>query len=182
MTDEELVAEIVRGRKASLFGELYDRYSQRIYNKCHSFARSEAEAQDLTQDVFLHIFLKLRTYKGNSKFSTWLYSVTYNYCVNYVNRDKSRKIREKSVRETEIEDEAIPPEVDEREFLKMKADKLKLALQQIDADDRAILLMKYQDGLSIRELQDSLEIGESAVKMRLKRARAKVMDEYQKLP
>ena len=88
LTDEELVAEIVRNRNAELFGQIYDRYAQRVFNKCRGFARSEAEAEDLTQDVFLHLFLKLQTFKGTSKFSTWVYSLTYNFCVNYVNRDK----------------------------------------------------------------------------------------------
>lgn len=181
LTDEELVAAIVRNRNAELFGHIYDRYAQRVYNKCRGFARSEAEAEDLTQDVFLHLFLKLPTFKGASRFSTWVYSLTYNFCVNYVNRDKQRKMSDKAVRDTEIEEEELLEEIDEQEFMQMQAEKLAVALQQIDAADRALLLLKYQDGLSIKELQDSMELGESAIKMRLKRARAKVMDEYRKI-
>ena len=181
LTDEELVALIVRDRNAELFGQIYDRYAQRVFNKCRGFARSEAEAEDLTQDVFLHLFLKLPTFKGTARFSTWVYSLTYNFCVNYVNRDKQRKMSDKAVRDTEIQEEELLEEVDEQEFMQMQAEKLALALQQIDPADRALLLLKYQDGLSINELQDSMELGESAIKMRLKRARAKVMEEYRKI-
>lgn len=182
LSDEELVAQIVRTRNAMLFEQIYDRYAQRIYNKCHSFSRSEEEARDLTQDVFLHLFLKLPTFKGASKFSTWVYSLTYNFCVNYVNRDKQRKIGDNSVRNTEVEETTDVAEVDEREFLAMRSDRLRLAMEQISPEDKSILLLKYQDNVSVKELQDLLEIGESAVKMRLKRAKAKVLEAYHKLP
>ncbi len=182
LSDEELVAQIVRTRNAMLFEQIYDRYAQRIYNKCHSFSRSEEEARDLTQDVFLHLFLKLPTFKGVSKFSTWVYSLTYNFCVNYVNRDKQRKIKDNSVRNTEIEETSDVADVDESEFLAMRADRLRLAMEQISPEDKSILLLKYQDNVSVKDLQELLEIGESAVKMRLKRAKAKVLEAYHKLP
>ncbi|MDG1570776.1 sigma-70 family RNA polymerase sigma factor [Robiginitalea sp. M366] len=182
LADEDLVAEIVRSRNALLFGVLYDRYAQRIYNKCYGFARSEAEAQDLTQDVFLHLFLKLPSFKGRSRFSTWVYSLTYNFCVNYVNRDKHRKMADKQVREAEIGDEAAYPEVDEAEILQMRSDKLARAMAALEADDRAILLLKYQDEASVKDIQELMDLGESAVKMRLKRARAKLVEQYRKLP
>jgi RNA polymerase sigma-70 factor (ECF subfamily) len=69
-----------------MFGVLYDRYEHLVYNKC--FVNSIDEAKDLTQDVFLHVFIKIGSFKGNSKFSTWLYSVTYNF-VLIINRDKA---------------------------------------------------------------------------------------------
>uniref|UniRef100_UPI003C6D3DB5 RNA polymerase sigma factor n=1 Tax=Maribacter arcticus TaxID=561365 RepID=UPI003C6D3DB5 len=90
-TDAELIEQIVKNKDALLFGELYDRYSKLVYNKCLGFAKSNKEAEDLTQDVFLMLYVKLGSFKGTSKFSTWLYSFTYNFCVNYVNRNKERK-------------------------------------------------------------------------------------------
>ena len=87
LSDEELVKQIVADNDPMLFGKLYDRYVKMVYNKCYGFAKSADEAEDLTQDVFLQLFIKLRTFKGKSKFSTWLYSFTYNFCVNYVNRN-----------------------------------------------------------------------------------------------
>ena len=63
----------------------------------------------------------------------------------------------------------------------MKADKLKKALDLLEPNDKIILLMKYQDDFSIKEISESIEIGESAVKMRLKRAREKVINVYKNL-
>lgn len=179
-TDEELVARIVEKRDTDLFGKLYDRFAKRVYNKCYGFARSEAEAEDLTQDVFLMLFIKLPSFKGKSKFSTWLYSFTYNFCVNYVNRNKGRKMSDKSV-QVDQEEYRLTEEVPDEQLLELKAQRLAEAMEEISPEDKSLLLLKYQDGASIKELTELLEIGESAVKMRLKRAKAKLVEQYNTL-
>ncbi len=180
LTDEELVDKIVAKNDTMLFGVLYDRYSRMVYNKCYGFARSQDEAEDLTQDVFLMLFIKLASFKGRSKFSTWLYSFTYNFCVNYVNRNKQRKMSDKSV-PMEATEYKLTEEVPDESIYEMKASKLAKALEIVSAEDKSILLLKYQDGASIKELCDLFEIGESAVKMRLKRAKAKLLEIYNTL-
>lgn len=180
LSDEELVKQIVADNDPMLFGKLYDRYVKMVYNKCFGFAKSADEAEDLTQDVFLQLFIKLRTFKGKSKFSTWLYSFTYNFCVNYVNRNKQLKIRDKSV-QVESSEYKLTEEVPDESLFEMKADKLKKCLEIISAEERSILLLKYQDGASIKELVNLLDIGESAVKMRLKRAKERLLEIYNTL-
>ena len=180
LSDEELVKQIVADNDPMLFGKLYDRYVKMVYNKCYGFAKSADEAEDLTQDVFLQLFIKLRTFKGKSKFSTWLYSFTYNFCVNYVNRNKQLKIWDKSV-QVESSEYKLTEEVPDESLFEMKADKLKKCLEIISAEERSILLLKYQDGASIKELVNLLDIGESAVKMRLKRAKERLLEIYNTL-
>ena len=180
LSDEELVKQIVADNDPMLFGKLYDRYVKMAYNKCYGFAKSADEAEDLTQDVFLQLFIKLRAFKGKSKFSTWLYSFTYNFCVNYVNRNKQLKIRDKSV-QVESSEYKLTEEVPDESLFEMKADKLKKCLEIISAEERSILLLKYQDGASIKELVNLLDIGESAVKMRLKRAKERLLEIYNTL-
>lgn len=178
LSDNELVQKIVKTNNSNLFAVLYDRHVSMVYNKCYGFATSKEEAQDLTHDVFIKLFVKLRTFKGTAKFSTWLYSFTYNFCVNYVTRNNYKK-NEKNF-EGDISDS---DELDssEESLFEMKADKLKKSLELIEPDEKMILLMKYQDDFSIKEISESLEIGESAVKMRLKRAREKVINVYENL-
>jgi RNA polymerase sigma factor (sigma-70 family) len=182
LSDADLVAQIVSTNNTLLFSILYDRYSKKVYNKCYSFSRDEDEAKDLTQDVFLKLFTKLNTFKAKSKFSTWLYAFTYNSCINYVQRDKARKMDNAS---DSMEDHdyylSEMEDVTEEHLFEMRASKLKTALENIHPDDKAILLLKYQDDISIKELQTVLKVGESAVKMRLKRARIRVLDEHNKL-
>ena len=178
LSDNELVKKIVKTNDSSLFAILYDRHASLVYNKCYGFATSKEEAQDLTHDIFVKLFVKLRTFKGTAKFTTWLYSFTYNFCVNYVTRNnykKNEKNFEGDISDSEEEDSS------EEALFELKAEMLKRALDLLEPSDKMILLMKYQDDFSIKEISDSLEIGESAVKMRLKRARETVMNVYNNL-
>jgi len=179
LTDEALVEKIVKTNDTMLFEVLYDRFAHMVYNKCYGFANGEDEAKDLTQDIFLRVFVKLGSFKGNSKFSTWLYAFTYNHCVNYVTRNTAKKIEKKSVSSESVDIQNIGEDIDStREFESMRVEKLKKVMELISPDEKMILLLKYQDNLSIKELSDALDIGESAVKMRLKRAKEKLVHKY----
>lgn len=178
LSDEALVEVIVKTSDTLMFEVLYDRFANLVYNKCYGFANGEDEAKDLTQDVFLRVFVKLGSFKGNSKFSTWLYAFTYNHCVNYVTRNTAKKIEKNSINSDYIEN--IGEDVDDaREFQNMKVEQLKTVMELISPDEKMILLLKYQDNLSIKELCEALDIGESAVKMRLKRAKEKLVQKYE---
>lgn len=172
-----MVKAIVKTNNTLLFEILYDRYATLVYNKCFGFAKDADEAKDLTQDVFLKLFVKLASFKGKSKFSTWLYAFTYNHCVNYVTRNTAKKFEKQSVDYKDIENLSYADE-DDTSFLNMKVDKLKTALEFISPEEKMILLLKYQDFLSIKEIGSALEIGESAVKMRIKRAKDKLITVY----
>lgn len=178
LSDEELVKSIVSSNDTLLFEILYDRYSKMVYNKCRGFSKSDDEAEDLTQDIFLKLFVKLSTFKGKSKFSTWLYAFTYNHCVNYVNRNTAKKIEKQSVDATYIEDSGYRIDDSDNDINQLKVEKLKEALELISPEEKMILLLKYQDYLSIKELTNILDIGESAVKMRIKRAKEKLINVY----
>ena len=178
LSDEELVKTIVSSNDTLLFEILYDRYAKMVYNKCRGFSKRDDEAEDLAQDIFLKLFVKLKTFKGNSKFSTWLYAFTYNHCVNYVNRNTAKKIEKQSVDATHIEDSGYSIEDNDNDINQLKVDKLKEALELISPEYKMILLLKYQDYLSIKELTNILDIGESAVKMRIKRAKEKLINVY----
>ncbi len=179
LTDEALVEAIVKTNDTRLFEVLYDRYATMVYNKCYGFANGVDEAKDLTQDVFLRVFIKLASFKGKSKFSTWLYAFTYNHCVNYVTRNTAKKIEKQSVSSENVDIENIGEDIDStREFESMRVDQLKKVMELISPEEKMILLLKYEDNLTIKELSDALEIGESAVKMRLKRAKEKLVRKY----
>lgn len=131
-------------------------------------------AEDTTQDIFMKLFTRLVKFEGKSKFSTWVYSVTYNHCIDLIRRGKSRQ------QIVQVEDlNKLPERVDEisdAALLELKVHELERALKAIKPDDRAILLMKYQDGMSIKEIGSALRKSDSAVKMQLKRAKARVYE------
>lgn len=179
ISDEELIQKITKTNDTHLFGLLYDRYVSIVYNKCLSFISSKEEAQDLTHDIFVKLFVKLKTFKGDSKFSTWIYAFTYNHCVNYLQREIKGSKNSFSVND-EIEDVVIDEIADEQIF-EMKVEKLNQSLQLIKPDERALLLMKYQDDLSIKDIAKLNNLGESAVKMRINRAKNNLITIYNNL-
>lgn len=184
MTDNDLVKRIVDSNDSQLFAVLYDRYVHFVYNRCIVFVKIGAEAEDLTHDIFVKLFVKLRTFKGESKFSSWLYSFVYNHCVNYVTRNQHKKSEFATDSQVltslggDVEDEK---DYSDEDLLKLKSDKLAKAMQLIPPQDKQILLLKYQDDFSINELQEVLKIKQSAVKMRLKRAKSKLIKVYETL-
>lgn len=177
MTDEEIVSRIVDNNETHFFEIIYDRFSSHIYNKCYSFVNNEDDAKDLTQDIFLKLYLKMSTFKGKSKFSTWVYSFTYNHCVNYVNRTAKLKYEKRLADNFYIEN-YTEDHIETNALEEKSGKKLTTALQNISADDRSILGLKYQEDLSLKSIQSVLGIGESAVKMRIKRAKERLANSY----
>lgn len=157
------------------FGILYDRYAEKVYHKCISFVKDVDLAQDLAHDVFLKTFLNLSKFEGKSKFSTWLYSLTYNFCIDYLRKNNKTMVNSDEVLVNIPDDD---DEKNEKELLSIASERLQHVLELIPADDKMILLMKYQDDLSVKEIQGALELSESAVKMRVKRAKAKAVEVY----
>lgn len=140
--------------------------------------KNEALAQDATQDIFLKIFLNLSKFGGKSKFSTWIYSITYNYCIDLIRKGK----KEKNIFSEDIEKAPdLAEEVPDSALLEIEVKKLKIILDKIPVGDKAVLLMKYQDDMSIKEISDSLDKSESAIKMKIKRAKHKVQKVYKEI-
>ena len=169
LSDENLIAAITQEGESNLFGLLYERYSDKVYRKCISFVRDEDIAKDMVQEVFTKVFTQLDKFKGKSRFSTWLYAITYNYCVEFYRKNNKYT----TVDIDEGPDIADSGEED-KEFLMFQVEQLKKAMEMVGSEDKTILLMKYQQNVSIKELMNHLNISESAVKMRLARARKRV--------
>lgn len=176
VTDEEIVSQICKTNDFVLFGVLYDRYEHWVFNRCYSYLHSRDEAKDLTHDVFLHVFVKLHCFNGESRFSTWLYSVTSNYAINYLNRNKERKIAANS--KAIKEEFNLANEINDCSLNQVKLDRLEMALSKINPEDSMILKLKYQDDVSVKTLQGLLGLSESAVKMRVLRAKSKFVEAY----
>ena len=149
LTDEQLVALFIESQKNVYFEQLYDRYSDKVYRKCLSFVKDDAKAEDFTHDIFLKLVLNLSSYKETAKFSTWLYSITYNYCIDQTR--VSKKYSEVGL----DENFDVPDDDDDSEMAELEAQRLNKAMKQILPEEKSILMMKYQDDLSIKEISES---------------------------
>ena len=114
-----------------------------------------------------------------SQFSTWIYSITYNFCIDNIRKKKKEKtlFGDDMERAPDVAEEDIPDEF----MLEMDVKYLKRVLEDLNTGDRMILLMKYQDDMSIRDIAETIDKTESAVKMKIKRAKQKAQELYEKL-
>ena len=134
-------------------------------------------AHEFVQDIFSKVFEKLESFKGISSFSSWLYAITYNHCIEYLRVKKRLHYPEWN------RNSVLPEIIDEEteDITGIRYERLVNILDIIHPEEKALLLMKYKDELSVKLIQSALKISESAVKMRLKRARARVIYLYKKL-
>jgi RNA polymerase sigma factor (sigma-70 family) len=177
MEDEDLVASYLSSQNVSYFNLLYERYSRKVYAKCFSMLKDDMKAEDAMQDIFMKLLTKISSFGGRSKFSTWLYSMTYNFCIDQI-RLKKRDVT------SEVDDinkygDNMADEVDDKQIFEIEVERLKEVLDSINEDDRVVLLMKYQDEMSIKEMGEILSKSESAMKMQIKRAKERCMKMYE---
>ncbi|MDX2362238.1 MAG: RNA polymerase sigma factor [Crocinitomicaceae bacterium] len=90
--DDQAILELVRTNKDRAFNYLVENYSRMVFNTCVQLLRNQEDAEDLTQEVFTTIYLSLDTFEGNSKLSTWMYSISLNKSKEFL-RSKTRKKR-----------------------------------------------------------------------------------------
>ena len=163
-----LVNETDTQTKRKLQEEIYDRFAQKIFRKCHSILHNPSQAEDLTQDILLKVFINLHQYNGRS-FSSWVMTIAQNHTIDYLKKENRLKFDpilkdyKAPFSETELSNEAL---------LETKLQKMEDAFTLLPESQRLILMMRYKDRRSIKEISKALEAGESAIKMRLKRGRA----------
>ncbi|MDD3704991.1 MAG: RNA polymerase sigma factor [Clostridiaceae bacterium] len=91
MRDEEVVSYIVKG-KTELFSVIIDRYQSKVFSTAFHYTHDHEEARDLTQEIFIKLYNNLQNYKGKASFSTWLYRIAVNRCIDWVRKKKLQTI------------------------------------------------------------------------------------------
>jgi len=173
LNDEELIKQYLPTNPDVCFETLYNRYIGKVYQRCLSLTKNVERAEDYTQDIFLRTFARLDRFEERSSFSTWLYSISFNYCLDQIKL--SNRFGLTSLEDTLIDRYA---DVDEHAAQHEQMDHLSRAMKSLPPRDADLLRMKYQQGLSIEQIAHDLQVNESAVKMRLKRSRDKVRQLY----
>ncbi len=175
LSDNEIIRLYLETQRSDYFSVLYRRYSNKVYGKCISLLKSESLASDAVQDIFTKIFLNISKFQEKSKFSTWLYSITYNYCIDFLRKQK----KEHALFSSEMENPPdLEDEVPDHYLLEMQVSQLKEVLEAIPPGDKEVLLMKYREELSIKDIAEIFDKTESAIKMKIKRAKHKAQKVY----
>jgi RNA polymerase sigma-70 factor (ECF subfamily) len=173
-SDEEIVMLIINSGNKELFELLYLRYFKKVRDKCFSFLKDSSLSEEFANDILTKAYEKIHGFKGNSSFSSWIYSITYNYCIDYLRLKKKLHYPEWN------SNNELPEIIDEAEadFEEVNYENLLTIFELIHPEEKVLLLMKYQDNLPIKQIAKTLRISEDAVKMRLKRARSRVIYMY----
>ena len=176
MTEQELVARARRGDE-SAFEALVTENEKRIYNLCRRLTGNQEDAAELTQEAFLNAWRGLGRFQGESSFSTWLYRLATNACIDFLRKEKRRQSLsmtvslddEEEARQVELPDERYAPEgaLERAEARRAVAE----GLERLTLEHRQVLVMREIHGLSYAEIGQVLGLEEGTVKSRIARAR-----------
>lgn len=179
MSNLEATVEQCRTGDQQAWNTLVDETVGPIYRLCVSYAPTSAEAEELTQDVYLKIWQNLHQYKPDSSFTAWAWRVARNLLTDAFRR--SRRERQQAWLDAEVL-ERLPASDDPQTSAERKQ-RLRLVqqgLRRIDDELAELVLMRDFVGLSYREIADSLELPLGTVKSRLNRARLELADEVRR--
>ena len=179
-SDEELVRRFNSG-DTEAYSELVLRYQDRIFTLCLRWMRDRQVAEEVAQDVFIAAFRALPRFRGDAKFSTWLFRIAVNHCKNrrlYKRRRRHDQHEPLEGQPREDGPERQLPSADpgtDRALHRSEASSiLQEALEHMDESYRTILVLRDIQGLPYEEISDILDLPRGTVKSRLHRARAQL--------
>ena len=167
--DDELVAR-VRAGETRLFAELVTRYQDPVYAMCLRFLGDRTEAEDVAQEVFLRVHRGLSSFKGEARFSTWLYRITWNLCADWL---RSNRKPARSISSIEVVGDLGDGRVDlEKGVLDAEEQGMvRQALEGLDEIYRSVIILLYYQKLSYEQIAAVLDVPVKTVETRLYRAR-----------
>ena len=176
--EQEVIRRVLDGDSES-FEQLIREYEKNVYNLALRMTGSSEDAYDMSQEAFLKAYTSLRSFRGDCKFSVWLYRIVSNVCLDFL-RSRSRRITESLTVENDEGEEAIREIPDEQfspETLlekKLTREAVRRGLLALPEDQRKILLLREIEGLRYEEIASVLDIEPGTVKSRIFRARKKL--------
>lgn len=180
LSDEQLVALTLQGEQAA-FNILVERYQKQVFSLAYRLYNDYDEARDLAQEAFIRIYQQLPNFDQSRKFFPWMYRVAQNTCINVLHSLPKESLNlDEHYERYEPEAEGIGSDplkvLENRE----QADEFAQVLRDLPEQYRTVILLKYLEGLSYREISERLELTESTVEARLHRGRNYLRNMLQK--
>lgn len=169
VSDSELISEVLAGNSRA-YTDLIRRYQHMVYTLAVRMLGNREVAEETTQDVFVKVYKSLRNFRGDSKFSTWLYKVAYHRILDASGRESRQKVIRSTIR-PDVVYTASTETTWNTVMIKERREFLHRILEQLSQDENAVLSLFYLQELSIREISGIMNLSQSAVKVRLFRAR-----------
>jgi RNA polymerase sigma-70 factor (ECF subfamily) len=185
-TEEAALVRRIQAQDELAFREIVDRYQTKVFSIIYGILRNRNDAEDIAQQVFAKIYFSIKNFDFRSSLLTWIYKITVNECYDYLRKKRVRKLvyesdfsSEDSLRMENSEpatDHAAP--VDRR---LAQHDLIFKLLSKISEEDRSLILLKEVEGHSVEELAQMTGMNENTIKVKLFRARQKLVKAAQRL-
>lgn len=170
--DQPLIDAILAGDTQS-FSVLVERYKDLVFTLAIRMLKHREEAEEVSQDTFIKVFRSLNKFKGDSKFSTWIYKVAYNTCLDRLKKHKRAQHVVAIDEYTEHQVMTIDNALDAMEK-EERRQAIQGCLQQLPSDDSALLTLYYFEELSLEEIAKIVGLTANNVKVKLFRSRKKL--------
>jgi len=180
--DEKRLVNKAKNGNIAAFEELITAHEVKIYNIAYRMFHNEEDAKDLSQEIFIKVFENIGKFKGNSSFSTWLYRIATNTCIDELRR---RKGKETYSIDAEVEtDEGnmkreysdLKPNPEEMAINKEVSIQIQNAMDHLSEEHKTAIILRDLQGLEYNEISEILECSLGTVKSRISRARRQLIE------
>lgn len=175
--NERLLISKAKAGDVAAFEQLIEAYQKKVYNLALRMTGNQEDAADLAQEAFIRVFRSISGFKEQSSFSTWVYRITTNVCLDEIRKRKNRKVisidedihmDDGEMRRQIVSDDPLPDELAERAELRGIVND---AINSLPEDQRIVITLRDLNGLSYEEIAQILDIPGGTVKSRINRAR-----------
>src|ERR1700740_1714303 len=183
--EERHLVRLAQSGEEAAFEELIRRHQQRVFGLVSGILRRREDVEDVVQQVFLKVFVSLKRFDQRAAFSTWLYKISVNECWDYLRKKKVRPL----LYEADLSEEQVSrldgivsadrPVSGASQAAEVK-ETLEWMLEKLPEQDQQLLVLKEMEGFSVQELAEILDLNVNTVKVRLFRARSRLMDVYRR--
>lgn len=177
--DNEIISLVLRGDQQA-YAMLVRRYQNYVFTLAFRFTKNREDAEEVAQDVFIKAYKALADFKGNSKFSTWLYMIVNNTCITFLRKKRLEihSLDKKGVFEVaDSQDSGFRANMVEQ---KSKVAMVNHAINMLNPDDAEIITLFYKSEQSLDEIAQILGLETNTAKVRLHRARTRLKEKMEK--
>ena len=185
-TQEGSLVHRAQSGDEAAFQEIVDKYKSKVFSIIHGIVRQRNDVEDIAQQVFSKVYFSIKNFDFRSSLITWIYKITVNECFDYLRKKKVRKLvyesdlSEDEVRRVENTEPAgdRAPRADQT---LARQDYIVKLLAKVSEEERTLLMLKEVEGYSVEELAGMMSMNENTIKVKLFRARQKLVKAAQRL-
>lgn len=177
-TDEHLIGLAANG-DGQAFERIVHKYQQAVFNTIYRYTGSRDDVQDLAQEIFIKVWRNAAKFKGKSKFSTWLYRIVVNHCINYRRRRRQDHISLDELSEKGRTPASLQVRDDWEE--RNRAKYVRQAVDELPDRQRMALVLSHFEGRSYKEIAEIMKISVSSVESLIFRARSNLRQKLAKV-